>query len=96
MANNNASITLNNKIEELKKDKNIKEKITEELKNILNLEKLDRIELFDNSHLFGTFYVGGMVVYKNMEPARKEYRKYKISTDVIIVIYLQIKINICQ
>ncbi len=82
MANNNASITLNNKIEELKKDKNIKEKITEELKNILNLEKLDRIELFDNSHLFGTFYVGGMVVYKNMEPARKEYRKYKISTDV--------------
>ncbi|MDD5979917.1 MAG: excinuclease ABC subunit C, partial [bacterium] len=42
----------------------------------------DRIELFDNSHLFGTFYVGGMVVYKNMEPARKEYRKYKISTDV--------------
>ena len=82
MANNNASITLNNKIEELKKDKNVKEKITEELKNILNLEKLDRIELFDNSHLFGTFYVGGMVVYKNMEPARKEYRKYKISTDV--------------
>ncbi len=82
MANNNASITLNNKIEELKKDKNIKEKIIEELKHILNLEKLDRIELFDNSHLFGTFYVGGMVVYKNMEPARKEYRKYKISTDV--------------
>jgi len=82
MANNNASITLNNKLEELKKDKNIKEKITEELKNLLGLKKLDRIELFDNSHLFGTYYVGGMVVYKNMEPARKEYRKYKISVDV--------------
>ena len=82
MANNNANITLNNKLEELKKDKNVKEKITEELKNLLGLEKLDRIELFDNSHLFGTYYVGGMVVYKNMEPARKEYRKYKISVDV--------------
>ena len=82
MANNNASITLNNKLEELKKDKNIKEKITEELKDLLGLEKLDRIELFDNSHLFGTYYVGGMVVYKDMEPARKEYRKYKISVDV--------------
>ena len=82
MANNNASITLNNKLEELKKDKNVKEKITEELKDLLGLEKLDRIELFDNSHLFGTYYVGGMVVYKNMEPARKEYRKYKISVDV--------------
>jgi len=82
MANNNANITLNNKLEELKKDKNVKEKITEELKNLLGLEKLDRIELFDNSHLFGTYYVGGMVVYKDMEPARKEYRKYKISVDV--------------
>ena len=82
MANNNASITLNNKLEELKKDKNVKEKITEELKDLLGLEKLDRIELFDNSHLFGTYYVGGMVVYKDMEPARKEYRKYKISVDV--------------
>lgn len=40
------------------------------------------MESFDNSHLFGTFYVGGMVVFKDFLPQKSEYRKYKISTDV--------------
>lgn len=54
----------------------------EELKKILHLEKVSRMESFDNSHLFGTFYVGGMVVYDDFLPLKKEYRKFKISTDV--------------
>ena len=40
------------------------------------------MESFDNSHLFGTFYVGGMVVFDDFIPNKNLYRKYKISTDV--------------
>lgn len=50
----------------------------EELRNILNLKILDRIDLFDNSNLFGDFAVSAMVVFKNGKPSKKDYRKYKI------------------
>ena len=53
-----------------------------ELKNILNLSKASRIESFDNSHLFGTYYVGGMVVFENFLPLKNEYRKFKIDAHV--------------
>ena len=78
----NAKISLDNEIEKLRKDENTKKAVTEDLKRLLNLKKLERIELFDNSHLFGTFYVGGMVVYNNMEPQKDEYRKFKIDKNV--------------
>lgn len=52
-----------------------------ELKELLHLDKLNRIEIFDNSNLFGTFTVSGMVVFIDGEPAKKEYRKYKLSFD---------------
>lgn len=78
----NAKISLDNEIEKLRKDENTKKAVTEDLKRLLNLKNLERIELFDNSHLFGTFYVGGMVVYNNMEPQKDEYRKFKIDKNV--------------
>ena len=53
----------------------------EELKNILNLTSLNRIDVFDNSNLFGSFAVSGMVVYKGGIPSKKDYRKYKIMVD---------------
>ena len=40
------------------------------------------MEAFDNSHLFGTFYVGGMVVFDDFLPLKNEYRKYKIDVNV--------------
>lgn len=78
----NAKISLDNEIEKLRKDENTKKAVTEDLERLLNLKNLERIELFDNSHLFGTFYVGGMVVYNNMEPQKDEYRKFKIDKNV--------------
>ena len=48
----------------------------------LNISNIHRIEAFDNSHLFGTFYVGGMVVFDDFLPNKSEYRKYKIGLDV--------------
>lgn len=49
----------------------------EQLCNLLQKE-IHRIELFDNSHISGTFNVSGMVVYKDGEPSRKDYRTYRL------------------
>lgn len=81
MANNNAEISSKKRIEEISKSTEERYKAIEELKNILGLKKLERIELFDNSHLFGTYYVGGMVVFRDFLPDRNEYRKYKIDAN---------------
>lgn len=82
LASDNARILLEEKYETIKTDEENRLKAQEELKNLLHLEKLERIEAFDNSHLFGTFYVGGMVVFDNFLPNKNEYRKFKIETSV--------------
>ena len=38
------------------------------------------IEAFDNSNLFGTDAVSGMVVFINGKPSKRDYRKYRIRT----------------
>ena len=81
MACNNANIRLNEKFELIKKDEQRTIIANEELKNILKLDKLDRIEIFDNAHLFGTYNVSGMVVYIDGKESKNDYRKYKISVD---------------
>lgn len=81
MANNNAKIEIENNFELLERDEKRTYEANEELKDLLKLKKLDRIELFDNSHLFGTFSVSGMVVFKNGVPSKNDYRKFKISLD---------------
>lgn len=79
MANKNAEIALKEKFELIQKDEQRTIQANEELKELLHLEKLDRIELFDNSHLFGTFSVSGMVVFVNGKPSKNDYRKFKIT-----------------
>lgn len=81
MANNNAKNGLLEKFELIKRDEQRTDLANEELKNILKFKKLDRIEIFDNAHLFGTFNVSGMVVFINGRPSKNDYRKFKISID---------------
>ena len=81
MAMENAKITYEQEIELTIKKEDFTIKANEELRKILNLDVLDRIDLFDNSNLFGNWSVSGMVVFKNGKPAKNEYRKYKISVD---------------
>ncbi len=81
LACQNAQISLANELEIILKDEEKTEKANEELQDLLGLKKLDRIDLFDNSNLFGSFTVSCMVVFINGRPAKKEYRKYKISLD---------------
>ncbi len=81
MCNNNAFILLHEKFELIKKDEAKTTMANEELRNILAMDKLDRIEIFDNSNLFGSFNVSGMVVYIDGKEAKNEYRKFKITND---------------
>ena len=60
----------------LKENKTLKE-----LQNLLNLKNIPNyIEAYDISNLAGTELVGGMVVFKEGMPYKKNYRKFKIKT----------------
>ncbi|MDD4624568.1 MAG: excinuclease ABC subunit UvrC [Bacilli bacterium] len=81
MAINNAKISLEQEIELVKgKEDSIVEALNE-LRNILGIDNINRIEAFDNSHLFGSYSVSGMVVFTLGKPDKKEYRKYKIESN---------------
>ena len=82
MASINAKVSLEQEITIIKRDESRTVGANEELKNILGLKSLNRIDAFDNSNLFGSYAVSGMVVFKNGKPCKKEYRKYKVSVDV--------------
>lgn len=82
MAYDNAKLNLENKFEEIKKDDLRTSQANDELAKILGMESIYRIDVFDNSNLFGSFAVSGMVVFIDGKPAKKEYRKYKVSVDV--------------
>ncbi|MDD2434766.1 MAG: excinuclease ABC subunit UvrC [Bacilli bacterium] len=81
MANHNAKIALSEKIELVKKEEEKTSGANLELMNLLKLHNLDRIELFDNSNLFGSFNVSGMVVFIDGRPSKNDYRKFKITLD---------------
>ena len=80
MAQNNAKVVLDEKFELIVRDDKRTFDANEELGKILGIDNLNRIETFDNAHLFGTFTVSGMVVFTNGRPDKKEYRKYKITS----------------
>lgn len=81
MAKENAKIVLEQEITIIKNDEKRSVLANDELRKLLNMKVLNRIDSFDNSNLFGTYAVSGMVVFKNGKPAKKEYRKYKVSVD---------------
>ena len=77
----NAKINLEREIESFKLDEKRTIKANERLGELLNIPHLNVIETFDNSNLFGSFSVSGMVVFKNGKPSKKDYRKFKMSID---------------
>ncbi|MGM9881969.1 MAG: excinuclease ABC subunit UvrC [Bacilli bacterium] len=81
LAYDNARIYFEEQMTFIKRDEDKIEGALNELKDKLKLEKVDRIELFDNSNLFGNFNVSGMVVFANGKPSKNDYRKFKITND---------------
>ena len=78
----NAKEQLELREETLKRDDSERINALNELKELLGVNSVSRMESFDNSHLFGTYYVGGMVVFDDFIPNKDLYRKYKINTEV--------------
>ena len=75
----NAKNNLEEKVSIIKRNDSERQKALKDLNIALNSD-IHRIEAFDNSHLFGTFYVGGMVVFDDLLPNKDLYRKYKINS----------------
>ena len=82
LAEDNARIYYEEQMTYIKRDEDKINNSLNELKEKLNIPSVDRIELFDNSNLFGSFNVSGMVVFKMGKPSKNDYRKYKITNDV--------------
>ena len=81
LASQNAKIYYNEQMSLIEKDEEKTLNAVKELGSILNISNLSRIELFDNSNLFGSFNVSGMVVFIDGKPYKNEYRKFKITND---------------
>ena len=79
MAYDNAKTNYEKEIKLIYNNEELTTNANEELKNILGLSKLHRIECFDNSNLFGTFSVSAMVCFIDGIPSKKDYRKFKLS-----------------
>lgn len=81
MAENNAKLSYEKEIRLIYANEELTINAQTELQQLLNLEKLNIIEAFDNSNLFGTFSVSGMVCFIDGKPSKKNYRKFKLSFD---------------
>ena len=82
LAFDNARIYFEEQMTYIKNDDDKINDALEELKEKLHLDSANRIELFDNSNLFGNFNVSGMVVFVLGRPSKNDYRKFKITNDV--------------
>ena len=81
LAYENAKNYYNEQISLLRKDEKLLDDSLKELSNLLDIEKCNHIEMFDNAHIFGSFNVSGMVVFIDGKKAPNLYRKFKISVD---------------
>lgn len=81
MAYNNAKTQYEKEIQLIYNNEKLTTDANEELKSLLNMPSLHTIEAFDNSNLFGTYTVSGMVVFKDGMPSKKDYRKFKLTFD---------------
>lgn len=80
MAAENAMISLDNKFKIIESKIEKSEGANEELEALLKMT-INRIDVFDNSNLFGSFAVSGMVVFVNGKPDKNKYRKFKVMTE---------------
>lgn len=81
LARTNAKINLENNIEMEYRNNEKSSGACAELGKMVGIPNLSVIESFDNSNLFGSFTVSGMVVFIDGVPSKKDYRKFKISKE---------------
>jgi excinuclease ABC subunit C len=79
MCYENAKTQLNLKFNVVERQEEITEESVKQLSALAG-KKMNRVELFDNSHISGTFTVASCVVYEDGMPVKKDYRLYKLHT----------------
>ena len=80
MAVQNAALILNRDSEKLKREEARTKGALREIRDILRLPVLSRVESYDISNTNGFESVGSMVVFQDGAPKRNDYRKFKIRT----------------
>ena len=71
------------KIKEHTNPEEYRESVLEDIRKALGMTELPRhMECFDNSNIMGTNPVAACVVFRNAEPAKSDYRRFKIKTVV--------------
>jgi len=78
LACENARLALQERLKLMEADQDRTLGAVLQLTEILGIPGASRIEAFDNSNIQGTDAVAAMVVFLDGQPARSEYRKYKI------------------
>lgn len=77
MVEENAKKSLMEKMETLQRDETRKNEAMNDLSTYLNKE-IHTIEMIDNSHISGAFNCSGVVVFKDGEPSKSDYRLYRL------------------
>lgn len=80
LACHNARIALEERFRLQERDEQRTISAMQQLGTIMGIPSLRRVEAFDNSNTQGTDPVAAMVVFVDGQPARREYRKFKIKT----------------
>lgn len=78
LAGHNAQNALMDKFELLRRDQDNTELALTQLRDLLHIDSVERIELFDNSHISGSFAVAACVVYEEGKPNKNLYRRYRL------------------
>ena len=80
MAEENAALVLTRDRERIKREEGRTLGAVREIRDILGIEKADRMEAFDISNISGFENVGSMVVFEKGKAKKSDYRKFKIKT----------------
>lgn len=78
IVSNNAKQHLEQNIEMMARKHEDHEEALKQLAHFLALEDVERIELYDNSHISGAFASGACVVFEHGLPSKKDYRLYDV------------------
>ena len=80
LAAKNAEMVLSRDKERIKREEGRTIGAVKEIADLLNLDKIVRMEAFDISNINGFENVGSMVVYEKGKPKKSDYRKFKIKS----------------
>ncbi|MBQ9609244.1 MAG: excinuclease ABC subunit UvrC [Lachnospiraceae bacterium] len=80
LAYDNAALVLKQDMERIKRQEKRTTGAAKDIADLLGIEKADRLEAFDISHISGTLSVASMVVFEKGVPKKNAYRKFRLKT----------------